>query len=83
MRLARTSMAFDSSKARGELGALGRQILDQDIELAGHAAQGEQALFGLFQAIGLELETLGDRVDGGAGFLGLDQSPVDGLAGGG
>ena len=50
-------------------------------QLARHGAQREQPLLGPLQAIGLEIEGAGRRVDGGDGLGGLDQGPVDGLAG--
>ena len=72
---------LDGLQPRGELGPLGRQVLDQHVELAGHAAQGEQAFLGLFQTVRLEFEGLRRRIDRGAGFLSLDQRAVDRLAG--
>ena len=56
-----------------------RQIVDRNAQLARHAAQGEQPLLGLFQAVGLEVEGGGGGVDGGRGLRGLDQGAVQGL----
>ena len=75
--------AFHGAQALGEAHAQERQLLDADLELAGHAAQFEQALLGPFELVGAEIEGAGGGVDGGLGFLGLAEHPVDGGAGGG